>query len=762
MLFTLKSTVIRSTTVILLSLLALSLSAIGNAQPITPQNEAGVTGGKTINIINLQDDPRIDGLLDEAVWADAALVDDFHQMTPIEYAQPGQHTEVRLFYTKDALYIGARMYETDPSLIIKNVMRQGQGLLNDDVFNLVLDPYLDRRSGYLFEINPNGVRVEGIFQNVSQVDRNWTGIWQAKSNVDELGWTAELRIPFQTISFDPAHTDWGINLRRVTRRNNEEMGWISRNRLMNPSIAGTVSGFTGLQQGLGLDVVPYLVVRQQKAFGPKGHTDQTVEPQLDMYYKVTPQLNAALTLNTDFSATEVDDRAVNLTRFNLFFPERRDFFIRDADIFQFGRIGNGTVFGQEGNDAVPNSALQNGRPFFSRNIGLSNNGAPVDINAGAKVSGRIGKLNVGSLIVHQAEDESSAVSAQSVFVGRAALNVLRESQIGVIATKGDPQANIDNSLVGADFRYRNSSLSGGKVLESEVWLQQSNTTGITGEDAAWGFGVNAPNSNGWRGGYTFKRIENNFNPGIGFVNQKGIDDHALDFGFRKFLQAGGKFRSIYAGFDGYRNSNTNTGELISAVQDIRINVNTQSNDVIAGSIIQQQEVLSRNFVIYRASDGKRVITIPPGDYSFTRGAASLTFAGQRQWSGTMGISQGDYYGGESLQKNFGVLWQMRPGYNLQVRYSENEITLPQGNFVVRQTSFTSLINFTADLTWSNRVQYDNVSEGLGLNSRLYWIPEPGREMYLVLNWNMTDLDKDKDFVSVNSDLTLKYNYTFRF
>jgi hypothetical protein len=436
---------------LLFAVVILTLPLWANAQQAAVQ---GLTGGKTVALSSFDADPEIDGILDEEVWARAALVDDFHQMNPVEYGAPSQRTEVRIFYTEDALYVGARMYEDDPALIRANVMRQGQGLQNDDSFNLMIDPYFDRRSGYLFEINANGVRVEGIYQNVSQTDRSWTGIWQARSSIDAEGWTTEMRIPFQTISFDPANSEWGINMRRTIRRNNEEIGWISRNRLINPGIAGTATGFAGLQQGLGLDVVPYLVLRQERRFGPLGAEDQVIEPQLDMYYKVTPQLNAALTLNTDFSATEVDDRVVNLTRFSLFFPERRDFFTRDNDLFQFGRIGNGTIFGQEGNDAVPTAALQNGRPFFSRNIGLSTTGAPVDLDAGAKLSGRIGDWNVGSLLVRQGEDEVSGVDAQSVFVGRAALNVLQESQIGVIATDGDPQTNVDNSLIGTDFRYR--------------------------------------------------------------------------------------------------------------------------------------------------------------------------------------------------------------------------------------------------------------------------------------------------------------------
>jgi hypothetical protein len=741
----------------------LLVALLGTSAAAQQDNVNGVTGSKIIQVQNLDARVDVDGVLSEEVWARAAVVADFHQMNPVEYGTPTQRTEVRVFYTEDALYVGARMYETDPTLIRANIMRQGQGLQNDDTFNLMIDPYFDRRGGYLFEINANGVRVEGIYQNVSQVDRNWTGIWQAKSHIDSDGWTTEIRIPFQTLSFNPDASEWGINFRRTIRRNNEEIGWISRNRLVNPSIAGTASGFRGLQQGLGLDVVPYFIARKERRMGPvTDFRDTHLEPQLDIYYKVTPQLNAALTINTDFSATEVDDRVVNLTRFNLFFPERRDFFTRDSDIFQFGRIGNGTIFGQEGNEAIPTAAMQNGRPFFSRNIGLSPTGMPVDLIAGGKLSGRVGDWNLGTLIVRQDDDDASGVDAQSVFVGRAARNVLSESQVGFIVTDGDPQANVDNTLVGADFRYRNSRLPGGRVVESEVWYQQSDTPGLNGDDASYGIGIAAPNSNGWRGAYNYKVVDYNFNPGLGFVNQRGIADHALDFGSRSFFRPGGYLRSWYAGFDGYRNTDLDSGNLISQTLQLRGNLNNNTNDVVSTTFTRQREVLARPFTIYRAPDGSRSVVLPVGDYEFDRAGIQLQTGGQREWAGRISFTAGDYYDGENLQGSASVTWQPRRGWNLQTSYSEQRIELPQGNFTVRQISFNGQINFTADLTWSNRVQYDNVSEGIGINSRLYWIPEPGREMYIVLNWGLADPDRDNNFESTYDDFTVKYNYTFRF
>lgn len=749
-------------TVTVALLLALGAS-VAAAQPQTANAQAGaVTGGKTVAIPRLEGAPELDGILDEALWSRAAVIDDFHQMIPIEYSTPSQRTVVRVFYTEDALYIGAQMYEDDPSLITANIVQQGQSLPNDDLLDVMIDPYLDRRGGYLFEINPNDVRNQGTYQNVSRVDRSWEGIWQANSRINDEGWATEIRIPYQTISFDPANTQWGINFRRAIRRKSEEIAWISRNRELNPSIAGTATGLTGLKQGLGLDVVPYVVARKERVYGRGGYDDQSVEPQLDLFYKITPQLNAALTLNTDFSATEVDNRQVNLTRFSLFFPERRDFFIRDSDIFEFGRIGTGGVFGQESNDARPSAALQNGRPFFSRRIGLSPGGSPVDINAGAKVSGRIGDWNVGTLVVNQDADPVAGIESKTLLVGRAALNVFNESQIGLIATSGNPQANVDNSLIGADFRFRNSRLAGGHTFESEVWYQQTDTeNAASGDDSAYGVGVSYPNVQGWRGAYSFKHIDANFNPALGFVNQRNIDDHALDGGYRHFFPRGGYLRSVYGGFDAYRNTDASTGAVISETRDVRVNANNNTGDVVSAALVRSHEVISRNFVIYRATDGNNTIVIPPGNYTFDYATTGITFGGQRRLSGSIGAEWGDYYAGNRFQRSAGINWR-HPRVQLGMNYTENEIHLPQGGFTVRLTSLTSLVNFNSAWSWSNRIQYDNVSEGIGINSRLRWIPEAGKEGFLVLNWGLVDLDKNNVFESINSDLSLKFNYTLRF
>ena len=268
--------------------------------------------------------PVIDGRLDEAVWESATVVDDLHQVEPLEYLAPSDPTRILVFYDEEALYVGARMPQTVD--VLGRVLRQGQEFWGDDIFSVVVDTFNDKRNGYRFQVNPNGVRMEAIYENTSSTNWDWSGIWRAAATEDGGGWTAEMAIPFKTLSFNPDNDTWGINFMRDIGRIDEMSGWVSRNNDTNPGIAGEAVGFTDLQLGRGLDVVPSLVLEGHRSVTPET-SDYGADPSLDVYYKVTPSLNASLTLNTDFSATEVDDRQVEFTRFSLFFPKETGFLL---------------------------------------------------------------------------------------------------------------------------------------------------------------------------------------------------------------------------------------------------------------------------------------------------------------------------------------------------------------------------------------------------------------------------------------------------
>jgi hypothetical protein len=231
--------------------------------------EAVIRGAeeKSVEVVRASAPPVIDGVLDETVWQTAAAIDDMHEIEPVEYDQPSERTVIYLLYDDDSLYIGARMYDSDPGQITARIMRQGEQVFGDDFIAINIDPFYDKRSGYRFLTNPNGVRQEGIFQNVTETEWEWQGIWYVASSIDDEGWVAEMRIPMKSISFDPTSDTWGINFRRGIARRDERIGWVSRNRNTDPSTSGVAVGFEGLRQGVGLDIVPSVAVTRGKTFG---------------------------------------------------------------------------------------------------------------------------------------------------------------------------------------------------------------------------------------------------------------------------------------------------------------------------------------------------------------------------------------------------------------------------------------------------------------------------------------------------------------
>ncbi|MEQ1580033.1 MAG: sugar-binding protein [Steroidobacteraceae bacterium] len=693
--------------------------------------------------------PVIDGHFSPEEWAGATLIEDLHLTQPTEFAKPSQRTQIYLLYDTDALYVAARNWDTNP--VTARILRQGEFLLGDDHFGLIIDPLNNRRSGYLFVVNANGVRVDAIYQNVTQQEFNWDGIFEGAGSQDSEGWTAEMAIPYKTIAFNKDNDTWGINFFRVIASTNERIGWVSRNRSQDPSIAGTVSGFAGLDNGIGLDVVPSVSVRQARTFNPADRKTE-VRPSMDVFYKVTPSLNAALTFNTDFSSTEVDDRQVNLTRFNLFFPEKRDFFLKDLDVFEFGNIGSGN-FGQPGPAAPTTAARQNGRPFFSRNIGLSPTGVPVDLDYGGKVSGRMGRFSVGALGIRQ--DEFGSINASNLFVGRASANVLAESNVGVIATHGDPRSNLDNSLIGADFVYQNSRLASGLNLQAEGWVQRSETTGVDGGQGAYGFGVRVPRNTGLQGYAGFKEIGENFNPALGFVSERGIQDYSAGVAHH-WRPRTGPFQFLFTGLDARRAEVLDGGLRSQSTVWRALHFNTRPNDSYRFNVYRSREVLTTPFQISRG------IFVPVGDYSFDEYSGEFASSTSRPLSGSVLYRAGDFYTGERVNLVGKLTWRPSKHFRTSLSYDYNDVELPQGDFIVRLTSVRADVVFSSKLSWVNLIQYDNVSGVIGINSRLHYVPEDGREAFLVLNHNLQDPATPGGFQSTYAEVTAKVNYTFRF
>ena len=704
---------------------------------------------KTLRVIRTDARPVIDGQFDEEIWEIADVVDDLYQIRPYEFEPSSERTQVFVLYDQDYLYVAAKLWDKQPDEITAQVLRQGSDIAIDDYFSVILDPFFDRRSGYLFQVNPNGVRADAIYENVTAVQANWEGIWEAKASVTEDGWVVEMAIPFKTLSFDPTTESWGINFTRKIARKAETIGWFSRTQAQNPSVSGVATGLYGLEQGRGLDVVPSVSAKTSKQFAPK-LTGSNAEPSVDIFYKFTPAVTGALTLNTDFSSTEVDDRQVNLSRFSLFYPEKRDFFLQDADIFEFGGIGAGSA---------TRIASHNSRPFFSRTIGLSSSREPVELDLGVKLTGRVGDWNFGVLNVQQ--DKFEDVDETNLFVGRAVQNVLEESRFGFIVTDGDPQSNRDNSLAGFDFRYLNSRLPGGRSLDADAWYQKSHTPGLEGADAAFGVGFQLRAPQGFSGHASYTEVESNFNPALGFLNRSGIREASSRINY--LVRPQDSFvRAITAVVMFTRSERLSDQSLQSELLRFQIGVFDQTADRIQIHCRRQKEGIVTPFSLLRTRVSADNVVIGTGLYEFNACGGDLAIGAHRKFSGNIYYERGDFYNGERVSTRPNITWRPSAHFSLNLAYQLNDIDVPAGAFETRLTQLTTEVVFSSTLSWMNLIQWDNGSDIIGINSRLHWVPQAGRDFYLVLNHNLQDLDENGTFRSLGADLVAKASYMFRF
>lgn len=696
---------------------------------------------KSLEMVRTDTPPIIDGMMDE-VWGTGALIDDLHQTDPIEYAEPSEKTVVRILYDKDFLYFSAMMYFDNPDEIIANKMIQGANLRFDDKFRVYINPFNDGRNGYIFQTNANGIRTDGILENVTDMNFDWSGIWYAAAQYTDYGWFAEIAIPYKTISFDPNIDSWGLSILRSIESKTEDMAWTSYNRSVNPSNFGTITGLEGLEQGKGLDVIPGASATYRRRYDPSGSSSD-LEPTLDAFYKLTPNLTGALTFNSDFSATDVDARQVQLSRFNIFFPEQRRFFLQEADIFEFGGLQT------------------NGKPFFSRRIGIGPSGEQLDLEAGGKLTGRIGRWNIGALAVQQGGNASNLpdggrlVNDSELFVGRVSANVLGQSTLGGIVTHGNPTSDLDNILVGADFNYLNTRSLSNVTIEGQLWYQESDTEGFDGDQSAWGMQLRSPNQTGWKVRIQHQEIGQDFFPALGFVNRRGIKQNDALLGYTKRFGAGSMLRSLESSIDWLRITDSD-GNLETETYDVTLaQVQNQSGGVASLFFRDTREVLTTPFEIVEG------LNIPVGDYSNERYGASIETGGQRKINLTLLLEDGGFFSGDRTTINTKLEWQPNRYFTGIFEYEYNDVDLLEGAFKARLLRLRTDVAFNAEWAWITTAQYDNQSDLLSVNSRLQWIPQAGREFYFIYNGGWLEEDT-RGFQKVGQSATAKLNYTIRF
>jgi len=654
---------------------------------------------------------RVDGRLDPDEWRAAAELGRLVQVEPDTGAEPTERTEVFLVHDGDTLFIGIRAHDREPARIVATEMVRDAELESDDSVSIVIDTFADRRNGYLFRTNPLGVRTDGLIENNRRLKRDeWDGIWNARARITAQGWEAEIAIPFKTLTFTGARGAWGFNLERRIGRSNEVQRWagagVARS-VEEVALAGELRGLEGIRSGIGLDIVLSAAASRLRDHTGAGAGDSSLEPGIDAFYRITPSLTAALTWNTDFAETEVDEREINLSRFGLFIPEKRGFFVQDAGIFEFGGIE------------------RNGRPFFSRRIGIGDEGEEVGIAGGTKLTGRVGPLDIGALAVRQ--DASATRDAAELFVGRASLDILAESSVGAIVTRGNPLADEDNTVVGLDLLLRGSDWLPDKVIETDLWWLRSYRPETDGNDQAWGLRVNYPNEPfEFTVGVT--EIQQQFRPALGFVNRRGIRQYAGETRYRWRLPRGGWYRFVDTGLSAEVVERIAEGDVES--MDVAFNLlrlETHRQGRIEVGVRHTAERLDEPFEII---DG---LEVPPGNYRNQRGFVRLRSSPQRPYSATLQVEAGEFLDGRRLQVAPGVLLRPSPLFALGVDYEQNRVKLAGGSFDTHLARARVRLQFSPDLTWSTVLQWDSVSENLGVNSVLRWTPEPGRDLFIVLS-----------------------------
>ncbi len=668
----------------------------------------------------LQGGIRVDGILDEPAWSSAPRIPGLTMTEPDQGGTPAAATVVRVLADRHALVIGVLAHDPDPSGIVSTSKARDPELRNEDYVKIVLDPFLDGRTGFVFAINPGGARFDALVSRTSQggEDSQWDAVWEARTARGVDGWSAEIRIPLKSLTFDASLDRWGFNVERRVERLQEVSRWASPFRdaqLSQTSRAGLLTGLPGFDTGLGLTVRPALVPAVAKE-GEDGAWESDVEPSLDVFQRLGSNLTAMLTVNTDFAETEVDTRQTNLTRFPLFFPEKRSFFLEGSDLFNFG-IG---LTQWRSSDIVP---------FFSRRVGLYE-GASVPLDVGGKVTGRVGGTSVAGLVLHTGDVEE-LVGASTMAAFRVRQNVLEESTVGLIGTFGDPTGAGGSYLVGADLMYHTSRFNGSKTFQAGAWGLTTDREGLEGDRTAFGASVAYPNDV-WNLQLTGIRVGDGFDPAMGFVPRTGFWKASFNGEFTAYPASLPWLRSmvhewrptVYWSLDGKWESY----RLFHAP----INWQMESGDRVEINVNPEGERLVEPFEI---ADG---VVIQPGSYHYVRYRLETQLAAKRVVSGQLTWWLGSFYDGSLDQLEAELRIKPSELITIELTGARNIGHLEAGDFDQTLWGVRGVLNVSSDLQVTSFVQYDDESRELGTNTRLRWTFHPLGELFLVYNYNVVD------------------------
>jgi hypothetical protein len=727
----------------------LTVYCVHDSRLYAQQPDAPASGTNIIHAHQLYSGEEItlDGNLSEPIWHRIAATSDFRQREPDEGAQPTERTEIFIAYDDHYLYIAARMLDSDPSAIIAYQRRRNESLETDDRLMWILDTFKDGRNAYYFEINPAGLRGDGLIRlgQGRNLNRAWDGIWDASVKKNNEGWVAEIKIPFRTLDFNPDNLNWGINFQRTVRRKNEEIlwsGWRRNQSLLRPQDAGTLTGLENISQGIGLEIQPYVSASPVRSWNLNGERrdDVDLNAGFDVSYSITPSLRSSITINTDFAEAEVDQRRVNLTRFPLIFPEQRDFFLEGSGIFQF----------------APASAVY---PFFSRRIGLVG-GEPVPVQGGARLIGRAGNTNIG---FYQIRTGGNKADTEDFTVTRVVQNFLTESSLGFYYTR---RANItDDALpvqqtLAADLELNTSRFLGNKNLQFQAFFVWHNEN-FPGEESGFldrtsrGIRLSYPNYP-FTANVSYREFGNAFNPAVGIAPRVSFRRFQPTFDYQRILPENDLLRSVNFQLRFEYLTDLDFDPETVQLKITPLDLVFESGDQISASISRDFERLKFNFDILR--DGTTIIL--PGDYYTWSLNIIAASAGYRPLSVAGDYVYESFWTGIRSVYTSTLTVRPYPGINLSGDWSRTNADLPEGNFTADLFRFRGNVDLSPDISFTTILQFDNVSELLGLYNRFRWILRPGADLFLVHTWNWVQLDNR--FSPLETQGSLKLNYTYRF
>ena len=738
-----------STRLVIVSALSLLTVALGASAQTRPgsANMAAAT--------RVSEAPVLDGdVLGDPAWAAAPPITGFIQEQPDDGQPVSEKTEVRIIFTGDTLYIGAILYDSDPSGIVVSDARRDAPMDDTDSFQMIVDTYRDRQNGFVFGTNPAGVEYDGQVTNEGQgggglgfgqmqaggsgsgFNINWDGAWTVRSKITEQGWSAEFAIPFRTLRYPAAaEQTWGINFQRNIRRKNERAYWAAIPRQFNLYRLSLAGSLAGVQTPVlrNLRITPFALANALKSGVAPVDTEMDYDLGGDLKYSITPSLTLDATVNTDFAQVEVDDQQVNLDRFTLFFPEKRPFFLENAGFFSVGNPGEVDL-------------------FFSRRIGISDRGEAIPIMGGGRVSGKAGKFNVGVLNMQTAEFED-AVPSTNFGVVRVSRDLPNRSSLGGIFT--NRVATGDLSKVAKD-NGRTVGLDGklGLGLTSMVTGFVARTDSETGRDGDYAYNLRSQtNTPRWdlTGGY--QEVGNNFNPAIGFLSRKGYrkPDVMLMTRWRpanfiniQELRPHATFRGFW-GLDGFQETGFLHLDNHWQFQD--------STEVHTGMNLTREGVRTP-FTIYPG------VVVRPATYDNAEAQLVVMSNQGAPFSVSMRATLGGFFSGSRVALNPTVRMRAGDALTAQVDYQRNDISLAEGHFITNLVRTRISYSFTPRIFTQALIQYNDRADLWSMNFRFGWLQAANTGLFVVYTDTRGLYDLFDRPERTDRSLIVKYSYMF--